>query len=281
MASEAALREAASIGNTARVAELITQGYVKDVDAPNAGGWTSLHLAAYGGHLATLEELLKAGASVKATDAEGHNAVHFAASCRKEFCPPRVDIVDKLLTFDASQLRSPEEAGGDSAADGTQQADELHSDTRARSPGGTDGGATKQRLKVELMTAADDSGMTPLHVATGRGHTLLVKRMLEHLEGGDGPSEDSSLVHSVLHAKDSKGYTVLHLAAKHRDKETAKLLLDWGVNPAAKCKEGKTALDVSPHDDQESTQLRSLLNEAAEKWDQIKPEKPEGKRKIT
>jgi hypothetical protein len=45
-ASEAALREAASIGNTARVAELITQGYVKDVDAPNAGGWTSLHLAA-------------------------------------------------------------------------------------------------------------------------------------------------------------------------------------------------------------------------------------------
>lgn len=89
----------------------------------------------YGGHLATLEELLKAGANVKAKDAEGHNAVHFAASCRKEFCPPRVDIVDKLLTFDASQLRSPEEAGGGAVSDGNQQADEQHADTRARSPG--------------------------------------------------------------------------------------------------------------------------------------------------
>lgn len=45
-ASEAALRDAASGGNTAQVVELITKGHVKDVDAPNAAGWTALHLAA-------------------------------------------------------------------------------------------------------------------------------------------------------------------------------------------------------------------------------------------
>lgn len=98
-----------------------------------------------------------------------------------------------------------------------------------------------------------------------RGHTLLVQRMLEHLKGGDGQSDESSVVHSLLHAEDSKGYTALHLAAKHRDRDTAKLLLDWGVNPSAKCKEGQTALDVLPHEGEESTQVRFLLKEAAGK----------------
>ena len=46
--NEAALREAASLGDTTTVTRLITGGHVKNVDAPNPAGWTALHLAAVG-----------------------------------------------------------------------------------------------------------------------------------------------------------------------------------------------------------------------------------------
>ena len=46
----------------------------------------------------TLKQLLHMGANARQVDHEGHNLLHFAASCRKEFCAPRVDILKALLT---------------------------------------------------------------------------------------------------------------------------------------------------------------------------------------
>ena len=40
------------------------------------------------------------GANARQVDHEGHNLLHFAVSCRKEFCPPRVDIFKALLAAD-------------------------------------------------------------------------------------------------------------------------------------------------------------------------------------
>jgi hypothetical protein len=42
----ALLREAASLGDTQRVVNMIVEGHVRKVDAPNEAGWTALHLAA-------------------------------------------------------------------------------------------------------------------------------------------------------------------------------------------------------------------------------------------
>jgi hypothetical protein len=55
-----------------------------------------------------------------------------------------------------------------------------------------------------------------------------------------------------------KGYTALHLAARRRDGETAKVLLEWGANPAAVCKEGQTARDMLPDDNEEVFSSHSL-----------------------
>jgi ankyrin repeat protein len=45
-------------------------------------GMTALHWAAYGGKLGCVQALLKAGASMSITDANGRNALHHA--CRKD-----------------------------------------------------------------------------------------------------------------------------------------------------------------------------------------------------
>ena len=123
----------------------------------------------YGGHLDTVVALLEAGANVRATDSEGHNALHFAASCRKELCAPRVDVMNALLAHDGSKSKfvhhgQPDENG---AADEDQ---EGKASTRARAPdaGGAQSEATSQHVKVELVTAVDDMGRTPLHLAASR-----------------------------------------------------------------------------------------------------------------
>ena len=145
--------------------------------------------------------------------------------------------------------------------------------------------------------AGDKSGRTPLHLAAGRGHTTLVREMLTYFEGDYGPTEESSdLLYDLLHAETSKGYTALHVAATRNDRETAKVLLDWGTNPTRKCRgkelvsnhvfvafgscgaifqcgvclrmtracgaEGKSAMDISPDDGEDASALRALLQAA-------------------
>lgn len=64
----------------------------------------------------------------------------------------------------------------------------------------------------------------------------MIREMLTYFESDDGPTEESSdLLYDLLHAETSKGYTALHVAATRNDRETAKVLLDWGTNPTRKC----------------------------------------------
>jgi hypothetical protein len=155
-ARDGELREAALSGDTAAVEALVTQGHVRDIDAANAAGWTALHLAAvshviarcpacahqgragpsrpaarvqrrpvtlirprrqYGGHVATVAKLLYLGADVRRVDREGHNLLHFAVSCRKEFCAPRAAILRALMSADPPP-RADEGASGSEATAG-------------------------------------------------------------------------------------------------------------------------------------------------------------------
>lgn len=82
----------------------------------------------YGGQLSTLHLLLNSGANVKKKDNEGHNALHFAASCNKEFCRARVDMMRALFNYDALQPRN--------AAESPDQRTQGEEETiRARTPG--------------------------------------------------------------------------------------------------------------------------------------------------
>jgi hypothetical protein len=89
----------------------------------------------YGGHLATLETLLCAGADLEKKDDEGHTALHFAASCRKEFCPPRVEILKALLAFDEKQCYPDDVGDAMEAAELNQETAGHHAGTRARFSG--------------------------------------------------------------------------------------------------------------------------------------------------
>ncbi len=81
----------------------------------------------YGGHLETLTALLEAGANVRATDNEGHNALHFAASCRKELCTPRVDVMNALFEHGVSGSQGQPDDGAEGQGDQAR--------TRSRVPG--------------------------------------------------------------------------------------------------------------------------------------------------
>ena len=65
------------------------------VNAPDSTGRTPLIEAVFGGHLSTLEELLKRGADVNAQDADGWTALMEAAS------KGRADVVRILLAHGA------------------------------------------------------------------------------------------------------------------------------------------------------------------------------------
>jgi ankyrin repeat protein len=50
-----------------------------DINARTASGETALHLASHGGHLATIQVLVKHGADINTSDAAGNTALHLLA----------------------------------------------------------------------------------------------------------------------------------------------------------------------------------------------------------
>ena len=70
----------------------------------------------YGGHVATVAKLLHLGANARRVDREGHNLLHFAVSCRKEFCAPRAAIFRALMSEDPPPRADEESSGGEASA---------------------------------------------------------------------------------------------------------------------------------------------------------------------
>jgi len=73
---------------------------------------------------------------------------------------------------------------------------------------------------------------------------------------------EGTKVAEVLKAQTDKGYTALHLAAKHTDADTAKVLLGWGADPTAKCKQGKSVVEMVGDDDDGAAVLRDVITAA-------------------
>ena len=73
----AELLEAAKVGETVKVEQLIKQG--ADVNARNKNGTTALMDAAIEGHAETLKILIDASADVNATQEDGNTALTWAA----------------------------------------------------------------------------------------------------------------------------------------------------------------------------------------------------------
>ena len=101
-----------------------------------------------------------------------------------------------------------------------------------------DPGIVNSTLEYELRPK---QGFTPLMKASARGHTEVVKMLLEH--GAEIDYQTKIEPHDNI--KDMEGLSALMVAAVSRQLETVKLLLDKGADIDLRNKEGRTALMLS------------------------------------
>jgi ankyrin repeat protein len=200
------------------------------VDARTRSGNTPLHAAARHGDAAVVAMLLKAGASVRATNDKGRQPLHEAGSVAvavtllKQGADPNAKAIDKTTPLHAA------------ASEGKL---ELAESLLARG------------AKVD---AANDDGETPLHAAIrtfsssvtyGFGdQTKTVKRV-------DLAPNATRMVSLLLERKananaaDRNGATPLHRAARANDIDLVRLLLSRKANANARDRDGRTPLAVA------------------------------------
>ncbi|XP_014406022.1 PREDICTED: ankyrin-2 [Myotis brandtii] len=89
-------------------------------------------------------------------------------------------------------------------------------------------GTTRDSLRIQGAGTQQENGITPLHVASKRGNTNMVKLLLDR--GGQ------------IDAKTRNGITPLHVASKRGNTNMVKLLLDRGGQIDAKTRDGLTPL---------------------------------------
>ncbi len=213
-----------------------------DVNARDKHGNTALHMAQWNGLTEVAELLLLKGADVNAKTKGGWTTLQMAAERGRQ---PFVVLL----------LRHKADVGVEGNA-----AKVFHAAYAG------DGDALKTLLKEKpaLVSAEDNLGKTPLHVATQLGYKNLVEVLLEHRANINAQSKagvtplaaavkvanremaELLLAHKVeVNPRDEYEMTPLHQAAKEGYKEIAELLVSHGANLEAKNKSGRTPLHLA------------------------------------
>ncbi|CAD6199009.1 unnamed protein product [Caenorhabditis auriculariae] len=155
----------------------------------------ALMFAAAEGFFLTLEELLKSGASVSASDKNGYSSLHFAAISNYE---DTEKIIGKLVEFgaDVESLTNKKITPLYLAV--------LKNQIRSIQT------LIKLGADVNFCLTARGDRFTPLHMAAQKGHLSAIKLLVEN--GAD------------VHLKDRNGCTALSLAEKENHEEIVEYL---------------------------------------------------------
>lgn len=204
---------AASAGDLRLVQSLLEEGV--DVNEKDHFGNTALIYAAAGGHLGVVRWLVSAGASVKAKNQVGMTALLRAGMNGHGEV---VSLLKKLRAEDEPQATLSSAYG----------ADPRQSLLRAAQDG------RLSQVRACLAVGADVNaqtleGWTPLMLAAIKGHTDIVRALLEHRG-------------TQINARSQNGWTALRFAIHMGDTETLRLLLLAGSDVNAPDNDGWTAL---------------------------------------
>jgi ankyrin repeat protein len=248
----------AAKGDLQRVRTLIQLG--ADVNAISIGNWTPLMLAAAGGHIAVVEELLSRGANIHAKSTSGNTALHQAATYGSG--ENHLEVMKRLLA-----------AGVD--ANVADQTGETALSTHLRGFG-----MNPLIVRTLLVNATQASKDRALINAARMGHNAAIEELLEQganidARGADGCTALMSAAayggsttvqllidkHASLDLKDEDGDTALTLAAACSMEENVQRLLNAGADVTIKNRMGLNALDRLPPGNHNEG-IRQMLQQA-------------------
>ncbi|XP_033632864.1 poly [ADP-ribose] polymerase tankyrase-1-like [Asterias rubens] len=267
--------------NRVSIVQLLLQ-HGADVHAKDKGGLVPLHNACSYGHFEVTELLIKHGANVNAMDLWKFTPLHEAASkSRLEVCsllmshgadPNLVNChsksaIDVAPTKDLKEMLQYEFRGNAMLeacrlSDMTRIKKQIAPDlVNFKNPQTLDSplhcvaGSVfpKRKQAVELLIKKganlvdkNNEGLTPLHVATDKGHIDVMELLLE-----SGAKVNST---------DNMGQTPLHRAAREDIPEASRLLLSYGADTTVLSLQGFTPVQLASESVQKIMQVEQRLN---------------------
>lgn len=280
-AAAAALVLAAAAGNVELVDDLL--GYGVEANSRDASGRSALCAAVAAGETSIARTLLSAGAKLgegtRATDSELHlAAAHDDALLIDLLIDSGAPLEAHAADLDgASALHVASECGNEHSLAALIRADALvdFADTRgftALTRATLLGRTAVVQILIKSgadVTRVDRRQRTALHFAAAVGDADCVRALLD--AGADAQAVDqygwtalhyaaaygrANLVpilarvmeHAALDARNSRGMTALHLAARRGESPCVQALLDLGVDMSLRDQAGRSAGEVAPQD---------------------------------
>ncbi|XP_065334666.1 uncharacterized protein LOC135935955 [Cloeon dipterum] len=186
-----------------------------NVDMTDERGKTALHCAAEHGYLELVQELIDAGANIRAVDNNGWNAFHFACKCNSD---DQKEKVIRLLHSTDSHLAKEKTKNGETGLHILPKFSNSHLVEKTR--------FLVEDIGVDVR-AEDNSGCTALHTAVQEGKDCVDYLMAKDIN---------------LEVKNKRGQTYLHLAAERGDLEALQFWVELGGDLDVVDDEGSTAL---------------------------------------
>uniref|UniRef100_UPI003D81C575 Designed ankyrin repeat proteins,Ferritin heavy chain, N-terminally processed n=1 Tax=Homo sapiens TaxID=9606 RepID=UPI003D81C575 len=191
----------------------------------------------------------------------GHHHHHHGPGSRMKQLEDKVEeLLSKNYHLENEVARLKKLVGGSGGSGGSELGKELLEAARA----GQDDEVAVLMARGAEVNAADDVGVTPLHLAAQRGHLAIVSVLLAfgasvnaadlwgqtplHLAATAGHLEIVEVLlrsGASVNARDNIGHTPLHLAAWAGHLEIVEVLLAYGADVFAQDKFGKTPFDLA------------------------------------
>ncbi|CAB3384229.1 Hypothetical predicted protein [Cloeon dipterum] len=186
-----------------------------DINRTDERGKTALHCAAEHGYLERVQQLIHAGANIRAVDENGWNAFHFACKCNID---NHKEKVIRLLHSTDSQLAKEKTKSGETGLHILPKFSNSHLFEKMR--------FLIEDIGVDVR-AEDNSGCTALLTAVHEGKDCVDYLMTKDIN---------------LEVKNNRGQTYLHLAAQRGDLEAMQTWIELGGDLDVIDDEGSTAL---------------------------------------